>query len=522
MIRVREKVRQNIFLLFVSFSLMTLIVAGQEQSAEEPNQENAAPRPTYNPLRYEEDWSTLRDKSRRKDVFDPIKYIPLRRGREDWYLSIGGEVRPYYEFFENANFGGGEQDENGYLLQRYMLHTDWRLGKNMRVFAQFKSGLVGDQQSRPAPPDVNKADVNQFFVDFNFGVRRAPAPPSENAAQSNEQQSNQSGAINDLNSKPDGLGFLPPRVVLRVGRQEINFGSGRLVSVRNGPNVRQSFDGLRLTVRTGRWRFDGFALRPVEDDRGYLDDNSVSSQTFWGIYATRPFPLLRRGGTIDIYYLGTDRKTVRFDQGAARDIRHTFGLRLAKSETALDYDFEFNYQFGSFGRRRNIRAWQFSPTVGYTFRKISFEPRIAIDGGIVSGDRDPADFDLETFAPPYPRGQYFGLIGVNGPLNIMGFRPSLTLKISKKVNLTASSFSFWRQSTRDGLYNVPGNQLVRTGQISRSRYIGQQPEAELVWRPDQHGELSVGVSGFFTGKFLRETPPDRNIGYFRVRYTFTF
>ena len=47
--------------------------------------------PAYSLLRENEDWSFLRDTSLRQDIWDPLKYIRL--GSEDWYLTIGGEVR---------------------------------------------------------------------------------------------------------------------------------------------------------------------------------------------------------------------------------------------------------------------------------------------------------------------------------------------------------------------------------------------------------------------------------------------
>ena len=41
-------------------------------------------------------------------------------------------------------------------------------------------------------------------------------------------------------------------LVLRLGRQEFEFGSGRFVDVREGPNVRQAFDGASLeSLSTG-------------------------------------------------------------------------------------------------------------------------------------------------------------------------------------------------------------------------------------------------------------------------------
>ena len=81
------------------------------------------------------------------------------------------------------------------------------------------------------PLDVNRLDLLQGFIDVSI---------------------------------PAGPGTL----TLRPGRQEIGLGSSRIVSVRNGPNVRQSFDGARLFWRDGSTRIDAFYVRPVETKRG--------------------------------------------------------------------------------------------------------------------------------------------------------------------------------------------------------------------------------------------------------------
>jgi hypothetical protein len=98
----------------------------QRQRGDQPN---TAP-PDYKILRYEEDYSYLKDPSRRTDFWDPTKYIPLW-GREDWSLSLGGELRERYEFFHNENEGAAPADghhNSGYLLQRYLLHGDLHVG----------------------------------------------------------------------------------------------------------------------------------------------------------------------------------------------------------------------------------------------------------------------------------------------------------------------------------------------------------------------------------------------------------
>ena len=93
-----------------------------------PTSERTTIPPAYKQLRYDEDWSLLRDPSQRTDYLDPIKYIPLGH-RENWYLTLGGEARPYYEWFRNEDWGDAPEDRNGFLLQRYMFHADLHLGK---------------------------------------------------------------------------------------------------------------------------------------------------------------------------------------------------------------------------------------------------------------------------------------------------------------------------------------------------------------------------------------------------------
>src|SRR5713101_7887535 len=97
-------------------------------------QTSALPSPSpYQSLRFEEDYRFLRDPAPRTDLWDPLKYLALRDA-EAWYVSLGGEARLRYEYFNHSLWGQGPQDHDGYVLQRYMLHADVHLGPYVRIF----------------------------------------------------------------------------------------------------------------------------------------------------------------------------------------------------------------------------------------------------------------------------------------------------------------------------------------------------------------------------------------------------
>ena len=85
------------------------------------------------------------------------------------------------------------------------------------------------------------------------------------------------------------------------------FGSGRVVDLREGPNVPLSFDGVRPSWKSPKWPLDGFATRPVQNEPGVFDDPPQHDFAFWGLYATHALDQTQRKA-LDFYYLGLDLK----------------------------------------------------------------------------------------------------------------------------------------------------------------------------------------------------------------------
>src|SRR5436190_379692 len=344
--------------VFAWLLLTILCTTGNAQTRQADAEPSASRLAHFYPLpRYEEDWTFLRGTSGRSDFWDFMKFVPLTEdGR--FFLSLGGEARETYEHFHNTSFGLSTQDADGYLLQRYLLHGDLHYGTRFRFFAELNSSLENGRTGGPRPLiDEDKLDLHQGFVDLLL-ASKASSP-----------------------------------VRLRIGRQELAFGSGRLVALREGPNVPLSFDGIRASLTHAALQVSAFATRPVQNKSGIFDDPPQPGSAFWGVYASRSN--LVGLANIDFYYFGLNRQRAIFNQGVGEETRHSLGARFWKTSEHWSFDAEGIYQFGNFGAG-TISAWRLADDTAYTFSSIRFRPRVAVATDIASGDRDPHDPDLQT------------------------------------------------------------------------------------------------------------------------------
>ncbi len=270
----------------------------------------------------------------------------------------------------------------------------------------------------------------------------------------------------------------------------------------------------------GAWHLDAFASRPTETKTGVFEDAPDHTTSFWGAYAVHPFSLLP-GGNIDLYYLGLDRKLVRYNQGAATETRHSVGTRLWGKKNAWDYDEEAVFQFGSFGSG-DIRAWAVESDMGYTFRSAPASPRAGFKTEIDSGDKDPLNPNLQTFQPLFPHGLYDQLVNLVGHANFIDLIPAVAFHPIHALSLSPECAFFWRESVHDGVYGVGGNLIRPVINGSRARYVGTQPNLTLIWQPTRHLQFVGIYTHFIPGSFIQQTGPSKNVDYFSTWIDFKF
>lgn len=428
--------------------------------------------PTLTITRYDEDWSDLESAEKRDHHWTgPFKYIPLG---DDVWLSTGIELRARSENYENNLWGSADAPNDSYVWLRALPYADLHVGK-LRAFAQPILATSVSVAPSPGPVDGTGVDLLQSFVEADLGP-----------------------------------------VTLRAGRQMLSLGTERLVGTRYGPNVPLAFDGLRAEVTVGTAKVSLLAVRPVQPGKGSFDDRTSSQEALWGAYAAMP--------ELDFYYLGYRNDAARWGGlGGEREggeTRHTLGARWHAKRGDWHWNVEGAYQFGRFSGG-SISAWTVGTEFGRAFPDLPLSPALTLRANVVSGDHNSADTRLGTFNALFPKGKYFGELSPVGPYNIMNLHPAIGLQLAPTVSAGLAAAAYWRQSRDDGIYDIPSN-LVRAAGDSRARFIGKEVEATLAWQATAELELSMSVSAFVPGAFIRDTGSARTIRMFGLESNFRF
>ncbi|HEX8016661.1 MAG TPA: alginate export family protein [Flavobacterium sp.] len=430
-------------------------------------------------LRYDENYGSLRDSTR--NFYENLKFVPLN-SENNFYLSFGGEARYEYVDFNNEDWGRLNIGRNNFLLQRYDLHADLYLGKTFKVFVQLRSALQDGRINGSRGIDEDQLNVQNLFLDVN------------------------------LYQKED------KKVTVRAGRQELDYGSGRLISVREGPNARLYFTGGKIMYSSARFSVDGFAMMEDEINTGVFDNKISKKRNLWGAYSKIIFP---KAGNLDLYYLGIRRDAAVFEEGIASEQRHTVGTRFWKYGGGFIYNLEAAYQFGSFGSG-DINAWTSSIDIGYSFEDIRFKPTINLRNDYISGDKNKGNGSLQTFNPLFPKGGYFGFSPQVGPVNLIDIHPYATLDLLPTLKMQVDVVFNWRFSTQDGIYR-PSGSLNLPGSTSDERYIGTAYLANFTYSINKHISVVSGIQYFKTGAFINDIIPNSQDGvFFNARLGFKF
>ena len=397
----------------------------------------------------------------KKGLYKNLKQIKLG---DQSNLSFGGSYRFQSEAFVNEEFASEVDQDDIWFLNRFLFHSHLHLSNGFELFVELNSSLITSKQNL-APVDKDELGFNQLFARYRF-----------------DEKWN-----------------------LLVGRQNVRLGSGRLIDVREGPNVRLAFDMAQLQYQDNSTTLTAFYAVPTRVGQGVFDNEALNFQESMAtVYWTQHW----KGNTsTDIYAIYKEEEAKTWNSGTADDNRWSLGLRHFGSWDKLRYNNEFVFQTGSFGAQA-ISAWTISFNIEFPIKLLGSKSSFGLKTEAISGDTSNSDNSLNTFDGLYPRGAYFGRVARIGPSNLFDIHPYFNTGCSK-FTFGFDYVAFWRWSRQDGVYGPPLN--VQYPSINGEWFIGHQIGSIASFEVNEFISLELEGNVIFPGNFLNESGLDNTL-----------
>jgi hypothetical protein len=254
---------------------------------------------------------------------------------------------------------------------------------------------------------------------------------------------------------------------------------------------------------------------------------SGDGEYFWGLRAG--FRHEKTQTDVHFLYLGWDLKDRQFEQGGAErhdELRHTLLVWLNRpliGERQWGLDYYLAYQFGEYDEQpeeSDIHALAAFGEVRYALLPRAHTPIAGLKTSYFSGDNDPDDDELNTFYDPVFGTPYFSYARDIMPFNLIQVQPNISYRFGRRMLATLKHEFLWRAHSDDAYYSSANGIGARAG-FSNSRWLGQQTQLSLHFRPTAHLTINTYLSHFFSGDVIDAAGgSDRDYFYVGCNYLF--
>jgi hypothetical protein len=290
---------------------------------------------------------------------------------------------------------------------------------------------------------------------------------------------------------------------LRIGRQELLFGSERLVTPLEWANTRQTFQGVHGLWSNGTWDVDLFWTQYVKLNAtgwAWADPN----QNFSGAWLTyHP----DKKSNWDLYWLWLVNDNFTRIMGITQDPTnvHTLGTRYVGDKNGFLWDFEPMLQLGDRGPQ-HILAGAATAGLGYSLPKAFMQPTFWAYYDYASGSANPGVGTYSTFNQLYGFGHYYlGFMDLIGRENIRDLNFQTYLYPTNWISLNVQYHILSLDRGRDALYSALGTPSRVSHNGTAGRDVGDELTFIVNFHLGPHSDILTGWSQLYAGDFLRKT-----------------
>jgi Alginate export len=385
------------------------------------------------------------------------------------WLTLGGEIRGRGEYDSGVSYTARD---DGYYLSRARLNVGIQMHSLVRFAAQIQDSRVGGWDTSAIPPAGVQDKVDLRLVNVRIG------------------------------DADDGA------LELVAGRQELAFGSRRLIGTSGWGNVSPTFDGARLTQHLGNVRIHYLAVTRVRPLSDGLDRYSSASKLF-GTYGSWKSGDGRT--EVEPYWLATTFRG-RLNELGVRggEEVHTFGARLVRQGKAgMVYEGEILTQRGELAGAP-ISAWGAHASVAHGFDGWRGTPLFFADYSFASGDRNRLDGRQRTLRQIFPTHKW-GTADNIAWRNIHEPLVGVDLHPHRRWRTTLRFRELFLASRQDAVYSFSGAEWVRNA-AATSSHIGEELELQVNFKYSSRLDFLGGCGHVFQGAYLKQSRPDHGVG----------
>lgn len=383
-----------------------------------------------------------------------------------WKCQVGVEERIRYEYRHDFDLDKNNKDNGGLLFNRARVNvravlSDGDSNKLMELFIEGLDGQTGGYKIKAVASQEGAFDLHQAYVRI-FNVAG-------------------------------------PHLDLKVGRQELKYGAGRLIVAPLWVNLIRAFDAAVLHYADRGFYGDLLYAQNVKTNRYSFDTSYAGdtlSGTYFGYQENDTAPLFEG------YFLSLDNVRGKNDIH-----RYTAGARFkATIAPGTVIDIEIPYQFGE-DAGRDVRAYAVHADISKTFGTVAWKPKIGFSYDQASGSKKLDGGRNNTFIPLYQN--------IHGPYGLMDFfrwenirNPELSVTFfpTDKFSFRPQMDFFWLESKNDAWYNASGA-IVRTRPAGGkcSSYVGSEASLRFYYDFGKNIKFESGYAHFFPGDYVRNT-----------------
>ncbi|MEL6536018.1 MAG: alginate export family protein [Bacteroidota bacterium] len=407
-----------------------------------------------------------------------LKVTPIG---EKGALTLSSELRTRVHLIKNELLN--EVDDYTQVLVRGILGADLKLNANVRLYGEIGTGQTTGERN-DVPNFKNSASLQQLFL----GVHHY--------------------------KKSFLLGAM-------LGRQEFVDGPKQLLSLREGPNLRLTWNGARLYAHRDRFRLGAFAFYRTQQHKGFFVESINKEESLLGLNAS--LILYKKGKSVaylDPFWMHTENSRFRSGPNVGLDRRDSYGTRFWGQFYPFAFDWTFALQSGRF-MNRDIQAWGVFLLQSLTLTDHSWKPKITLHIDAASGGNGSGDGPVRGFSQLYAGANYLGQGRFLSLTNLLFISPGISLTPLPKSKLSLEYGFAQRLVEHDAVYSGARKAYPDTQGV-QGLQIGNQLRITGNWSPAKPIQLFGGFELFTAGDVLRLVHyPDTSIyGYFGGSFRF--